>query len=244
MTIGCIWGLLDIDPPIEYWLASKITTIRNDTGGSVVNNGDSIDTWRSTNGKRRIDRFQRTAESYLYSSNTAWPAVTLVSAQPQKTRMTLSNFLFENGETMFMVFRIVTNGLHYGFRKYEATTTVSNPTINGEQRFTSNGNGAVIGGVIRTNATGLFQGDLNTVIVYGFRIFQNGTNVTIWAIGHTGVVVVLNVANVTWVSNRNAFQDIYANGATINCYHVEINRNIRATADMLTRRNELAALYA
>jgi hypothetical protein len=249
MTVGCVLGVLDMDPIIEYWDASKTKTIKKSNGTNVSLNGDFIYTWQSSNGKRKFANIVTlTTDLATYSNSTEWPAVHVVYPAYQ---MSQSGFLFENGETVFMVIRSVTSGIFQGFCKTNSSTIPGvnawNSTAFNGMFMTSTGyDFRVVTGGVETTLTMGNVGTLPYLTVLSMRIFQSGTSIIIWTMGNTGVVVTKTLANQTWSSNtnRNTYFELELNAGTMNCYYLEINRSIKTTAQMLARRNVLYNLYA
>ena len=256
MTIGCILGVLDMDPIIEYWDASKTKTIKKSDGTNVSLNGDLIYTWQSSNGKRKFANIVTvTTELATYNTSTEWPALSMSYTAYQ---MSQSGPLFENGETVFMVFRLTSGTNSTGFCKINSSTTTANVGYSlGWGTTAYNGMILTSGGyifriVVNETETG-FNGPMGNVgtlpylTVLGLRIFQSGTNTLFWTIGNNGTVYT-GLAACLWtakMSNRNAFFQLMAiNSNKYNCYYLEINRSITTTAQMLARRNVLYNLYA
>ena len=255
MTIGCILGVLDMDPIIEYWDASKTKTIKKSDGTNVSLNGDLIYTWQSSNGKRKFANIVTvTTELATYNTSTEWPALSMSYTAYQ---MSQSGPMFENGETIFMVFRLTSGTNSTGFCKINSSTTTANVGYSiGWGSSAYNGMMLTSGGFtfrIVINGQEYGSGNMGTVgtlpylTVLGLRISQSGPNVNIWTIGNNGTVYTTTELSLSWMSqsNRNAFFQLMAiNSNKYNCYYLEINRSITTTAQMLARRNVLYNLYA
>lgn len=234
-------GCIGRDPDVEYWDASKISTLKLANGSTVSLNGDAIGNWNASVGKRRLQRRTGAAFSgsfYNYINTTNWPAVRMNGYRTHD--MTQSVFLFEQGETFFMAYRIpsMPASPYYGYTKLPGVTSTT-AVNNGE--FNSSGVNCTVYGT-----TAILTGNPGTypyLSVYAVRILQNGPNVDIWAMGHSGVVVTRTITNFTWISNRNALFRMYTNGADVHIYYIEINRDIRTTAQMKARRDVLYNRY-
>lgn len=247
MTIGCLMGFVGRDPEVEYWDASKINSMKRLDGTNATTHGEGVETWHSCNSKRSILRNTRLASQHTLSTNTAWRAIRVWYTPPAnpgtRTLMTKSNYIVcQESVTFFYVFRNLAYSLVLGYLNFEPTTQNNSNTQKECEMVASTINLAIrINGVARSLVTGNIGTVYPTLAVYGFRVFQNGTGVTVWAIGPNAVVQVLTVANYTWVPNPLTFMDMFG---CLNMYYIEINRDIKTTAQMLARRNELFNRYA
>lgn len=244
MTFGCMFGVC-MDPDVEYWDASKINSMRKANGTNASLHGDQVETWLSCNGKRVIQRNTRLVTDFTYSSNTAWPAIRSVEpfAIPgTRTKMTLSNYIHNEGVTLFFVFRLNASSVSLGARNssVSANSYLGYCSSNGEFIFDRDSCMVRYNGLNKDLGYGMNGTTYPFLLVQAIRIFQSGTSVIVWAMGTSGLVITASYLNTTWVSNPNCFVDFTAN---LNIHYIEINRDIKTTAQMKARRDVLYNRY-
>lgn len=245
MTFGTLFGVLDINPTIEKWDASKIASLKKVDATAVVHN-DLIETWLASVGKRNFvnSGFFVGANVTRYDTSTTWPALRIVN---RNMRLTRSTNLFMSGETFFMVMRVVTKNLWVGFWKVRPNTNYASNFWNSAE-----GNGELTSfdtkfmctfdAVLNTGASYGAIGTVPFLVVFACRFQQVGTDIVFWTMGASGVVVTQTVTG-TWRNNATANLELQTNGGVLHVYYCEINEEIKTTAQMLARRNELFNRY-
>ncbi len=241
MTFGTLVGVLDMNPTVEIWNASKIASIKNLAGTTTIVHDEQVEKWLASVGKRNFLNQLASGNNTKYDTSTTWPALRVQSGR--NLRLQKSTNLFTTGETFFMVFRITTNSVWMGYWKLR---TISNYNSNYWNSAEGNGELASFSDkfVCTFDSTlnlGPTTGDIGTLpflICLACRIQQIGTDVVIWSMGSSGEVVINTVAG-TWRNNTTANLELQTNSGVMHVYYCEINQEIKTTAQMKARRDEL-----
>lgn len=235
-------GYLGKDPELEYWDATKMNSIRMANGDSVTTPGLDlqVENWLSCNGKRVIQRNTRTATNFVYSTNTFDGVLSIENGNSPGTRtlMTHSTYIFDEGVTFFYVFQVMSTAVSLGPRNTIPTgnSYLGYATTNGEFIFTKNNVQMQINDVRKSLTLGSIGAVFPVLLVYGLRIFQSGTSVIAWAVGGDTLVKTTTWTTTNWLSNVLCSLDTSAN---VLIHYIELNRDIKTTAQMKTRRDEL-----